>query len=361
MNDNSSHFKPIILTGDRPTGALHLGHYVGSIQNRLKFQDEYDTCFYMVADVQALTDNADDPQKVRDNVIEVVLDNLAVGVDPTKTHFFIQSMVPEIAELTVFFMNLVTVQQLSHNPTIKTEALQKGYFLQNKFLTADGGEEKNIGHGIPLGFLAYPVSQAADILICKANIVPVGEDQMPVLEQANDIVKKFNATYGREVFPMIKGIVGSTPRLVGTDGSSKASKTLGNTIMLSDSPEEIERKVMSMYTDPNRLKKTDEGQIEGNVVFTYLDIFGTDKKKIEDFKRRYIAGGDDAPGDIEIKKYLIEELRKLLDPIRARREEYAKDIPAIEKILREGNAVARKYAQATMQEVREVMKINYKF
>ncbi len=356
-------FKSIVLTGDRPTGKIHIGHYVGSLLNRLKLQDEYDTCFYMVADIQALTDNADNPQKVRDHVMEVVLDNLAVGVDPKKTHMFIQSMIPEIAELTVLFMNLVTVQQLSHNPTIKTEAAQKGYSLSSRLEESEDNSEEDTKKGIPLGFLAYPVSQAADILFAKANLVPVGEDQMPVIEQANDIVKKFNSIYGVEVFPKIKGLVGDVPRLVGTDGSAKASKSLGNAIYLSDSPEEIERKVMSMYTDPLRIKKTDAGKVEGNVVFTYLDIFARPEVKahVEDLKKRYTLGGDTAPGDVEIKKLLIEELRALIDPIRARREAFAADMPAVEKILKEGIAVAREHAAKTMQEVRKAMKIDYPF
>ncbi len=336
-------YASIMLTGDRPTGPLHLGHYVGSLKNRVKMQDMYDTCFYMVADIQALTDNAENPQKVRDNLLEVVLDNLAVGVDPKKTHIFVQSMVPEIAELMIFFMNLVTINQLLHNPTIKTEAKQKGF------------EES-----IPLGFLAYPVSQAADILFCKATIVPVGEDQLPVLEQANDIAKKFNILYG-EVFPKITGVVGDVARLVGTDGNAKASKSLGNAIYLSDSPAEIERKVMSMYTDPLRIKKTDKGHVEGNVVFSYLDIFARPEMhgEIASIKQRYSAGGDDAPGDVEIKKLLIQELRILLDPIRARREAFAKDMPAVEQILKDGIAVARQHAQKTLAEVRKVMHIDY--
>lgn len=339
---SEKNFPNIVLTGDRPTGPLHLGHYVGSIQNRIKLQNEYDTAFYMVADVQALTDNADNPQKVRDNMMQVVLDNLACGVDPEKTTFFIQSQIPEIAELTVFFMNLVTVNQLSHNPTIKTEMKEKGY------------EES-----LPLGFLAYPVSQAADILFAKANMVPVGQDQMPVLEQANDIVKKFNAIYGKEVFPYITGVVGEYGRLVGTDGNAKASKSLGNAIFLSDSPEEIEKKVKGMFTCPSKVAVTDTvtaQELTGNVVFQYLDVFDTDKDAVENLKKQYMNG---EIGDSVGKARLVTVLRELLDPIRERRESLAKNPEYLEEILQKGIAKAREHAAVTMKEVREVMKIDY--
>lgn len=342
MPMSKKEFPKIVLTGDRPTGPLHLGHYVGSLQNRVKFQDQYETCFYMVADIQALTDNADSPQKVRDNMMEVVLDNLAVGVDPEKTTFFIQSQIPEIAELTVLFMNLVTVNQLSHNPTIKTEIREKGF------------EES-----LPLGFLAYPVSQAADILFAKANIVPVGQDQLPVLEQGNEIVKKFNSIYKKEVFPHITGVVGDHGRLVGTDGNAKASKSLGNAILLSDSPEVIEKKIKSMFTCPSKVNITDtvtSEELAGNVVFQYLDVFDQDKKGVEEIKKKYING---EVGDSVGKERLVKVLRQLLDPIRARREELAKDPAKIEKILQDGIVIAREHAAATMAEVREVMKIDY--
>lgn len=335
-------FPNIVLTGDRPTGPLHLGHYVGSIKNRIKLQNEYDTAFYMVADVQALTDNADNPQKVRDNMMQVVLDNLACGVDPEKTTFFIQSQIPEIAELTVFFMNLVSVNQLSHNPTIKTEMKEKGF------------EES-----LPLGFLAYPVSQAADILFSKANIVPVGQDQMPVLEQANDIVKKFNAIYGKEVFPHITGLVGDHGRLIGIDGNTKASKSLGNAIFLSDSPEEIEKKVKGMFTCPSKIAVTDTvttEELAGNVVFQYLDVFDPDTDAVEKLKQQYMNG---EIGDSVGKARLVTVLRELLDPIRERREVLAQDPARIEAILQAGIAKAREHAAATMAEVREVMKIDY--
>ena len=339
---SNKEFPKIVLTGDRPTGPLHLGHYVGSLQNRVAMQDQYDTCFYMVADIQALTDNADNPQKVRDNMMEVVLDNLAVGVDPEKTIIFIQSQIPEIAELTVLFMNLVTVNQLSHNPTIKTEIKQRGF------------EES-----LPLGFLAYPVSQAADILFAKANIVPVGEDQLPVLEQGNEIVKKFNAIYDQEVFPHIKGVVGENGRLVGIDGGAKASKSLNNAIFLSDTPEVIEKKVKSMFTCPGKVAVADRvtsEELAGNVVFQYLDIFDNDTEGVENLKKQYMSG---EIGDSIGKARLTEVLFDLLNPIRERREELAKNPAKIEKILQDGIAKAREHAATTMAEVREVMKIDY--
>ncbi len=329
----------IVLTGDRPTGKLHLGHFVGSIKNRVKLQDEASKCFYMVADIQALTDNADNPEKVRNNVIEVVLDNLACGVDPKKTTFFIQSQVPEIAELTILFMNLVTLQQLSHNPTIKTELKERGF-----------------GESTPFGFLAYPVSQAADILFCKANTVPVGIDQLPVLEQANEILKKFNATYNVNLFSKITGVVSDIPRLVGIDGGAKMSKSLGNCIYLSDSDVEIEKKVMQAYTDPGHIHVEDKGRVDGNVVFTYLDDFDEDKKGVEELKAQYQKGG---LGDIVLKKRLTKVLIDLISPIRARREELAKDPKSIMKILESGIENARKEARKTMIEVRKALKIDY--
>jgi tryptophanyl-tRNA synthetase len=329
----------ISLTGDRPTGKLHLGHYVGSIKNRVKLQDEVKKAFYMVADIQALTDNADNPEKVSSNVMEVVLDNLACGVDPKKTTFFIQSQVPEIAELTILFMNLVTLQQLSHNPTIKTELKERGF-----------------SESTPLGFMAYPVSQAADILFCKANTVPVGVDQLPVLEQANEIVKKFNAIYGIELFSKINGVVSDIPRLVGIDGNAKMSKSLGNCIFLSDSDAEIEKKVMQAFTDPNHLKIEDKGQVEGNVVFTYLDVFDEDKAGLAELKAQYQNGG---LGDVAIKKRLIKVLVDFLTPIRERREQLAKDKQAILNILKKGTEEARREASKTMQEVRQALKIDY--
>ena len=330
--------KQVLLTGDRPTGKLHLGHFVGSIQNRVALQETYDKAFYMVADVQALTDNADNPEKVRDNVMEVVLDNLACGVDPAKTTFFIQSQIPEIAELTVFFLNLVTLARLKRNPTVKDEMNQKGY-----------------GEDVSAGFLIYPVSQAADILFCKGTIVPVGEDQIPHIEQANEIVHKFNAIYG-EVFPKVKVVTSDVGRLVGIDGNAKMSKSLGNGIYLSDSNAEIEKKVMMMYTDPGHIHVQDPGKVEGNVVFQYLDIFDTDKGEVARLKGEYQKGG---LGDVVIKKRLIGILQELITPIRERREALAQDPQAIMKILEEGTARARETAQETLREVRTAMKINY--
>ncbi|MDD2822526.1 MAG: tryptophan--tRNA ligase [Candidatus Daviesbacteria bacterium] len=331
--------KKRILTGDRPTGKLHLGHFVGSLANRVKLQDEYEQ-FVMIADVQALTDNFENPQKVRDNINEVALDYLSVGIDPKKTTIFIQSMIPQIAELTIFYMNLVTVARLQRNPTVKDEMKQKGM-------------EENV----PLGFLAYPVSQAADITCVNADLVPVGEDQLPMIEQTREIVRRFNTLYGN-VLHEPKGLVGSSPRLVGTDGNNKMSKSLNNAIFLSDSADEVEKKVMSMYTDPTRLKATDPGHVEGNPVFVYLDAFGTDKDKdqITSLKERYRTG---QVGDVEVKKYLVQILNNFLDPIRKRRSEYEKNPELVEKILKEGTEKARAEAQQTLAKIKKAMKIDY--
>ncbi|MCU0660675.1 MAG: tryptophan--tRNA ligase [Candidatus Pacebacteria bacterium] len=342
----------VVLTGDRPTGKLHLGHFVGSIQNRLKLQEEAEKAFYMIADVQALTDNADNPEKVRNNVLEVALDNLACGLDPTKTTFFIQSEVPEIAELTVFFMNLVTVARLEQNPTIKTEMKEKGFVMK--------GEEGEVETGtkvrnVPAGFLCYPISQAADILTFKATTVPVGADQLPVLEQGNEIADKFNAYYG-EVFSKIKSIVSEHSRVVGIDGNAKMSKSLGNAIYLSDSKQEIEQKVMQMYTDPDHVHVEDPGKVEGNVVFAYLDIFDPDKEEVAALKEQYKQGG---LGDVAIKKRLIEVLEAVIAPIRERREDIAKDPKKVMEILKNGTEKARQTAQQTLKEVRAAMKIDY--
>lgn len=329
--------RAIALTGDRPTGKLHLGHFVGSIQNRIKLQDEADS-FYMIPDVQALTDNAENPAKVRGNVLEVALDNLACGVDPAKTTFFIQSQIPSIAELTIYFLNLVTLARLKRNPTVKSEMKQKGY------------EED-----VPAGFLAYPISQTADILCVKANTVPVGEDQLPILEQANEIIRKFNTLYG-ETFEEIKPIISKTPRLTGTDGKAKMSKSLGNTIYLSDSPEEIQKKVMSMYTDPNHIRVEDPGTTKGNMVFEYLDAFDSRKDEIADLKIRYEGGG---LGDVEIKKRLIEILDELLTPIREKREHLARDPQYVMEILKEGTRKVRGIAEGTVLEAKQAMGIKY--
>ncbi len=328
----------IVLTGDRPTGKLHLGHFVGSIQNRVKLQGKVDKSFYMVADIQALTSNADNPTKVRENVLEVVLDNLACGLDPNKTTMFIQSEIPEIAELTVLFLNLVTLARLKRNPTVKDEMKDKGY-----------------GEDVPAGFLMHPVSQAADILFCHSNIVPVGEDQKPMIEQTNEIVDDFNRFYG-ETFSHVKHLVGDTPRLIGIDGNSKMGKSLNNAIYLSDSYEEISKKVMNMYTDPNHIHVNDPGKVEGNVVFTYLDIFDPNKEEITELKKQYKKGG---LGDVVIKKRLIEVLEKLVAPIRTKREELAKDKDAVMKILEKGTMHAREIAKETMKQVRMRVQIDY--
>ena len=328
----------IALTGDRPTGKLHLGHFVGSIQNRVKLQNEVDKSFYMVADIQALTDNAENPEKVRRNVLEVALDNLACGIDPKKTTMFIQSEIPEIAELTVLFLNLVTLARLKRNPTVKSEMKDKGY-----------------GEDVPAGFLAYPISQAADILFCKGNLIPVGEDQLPVIEQANEIVDSFNRIYGN-IFSKIKHLVGDTPRLVGIDGNSKMSKSLDNAVYLSDNYEEISKKVMNMYTDPGHIHVEDPGKVEGNVVFTYLDIFDDKKEEVNELKKQYQKGG---LGDVIIKKRLIEVLENFIKPVREKREELAKNPEFVMNILEEGTKRAREVAKETMLEVRQAVKINY--
>jgi tryptophanyl-tRNA synthetase len=344
--------KKIVLTGDRPTGRLHLGHFVGSMENRIKMQDECDECFYMIADMQALTDNADNPQKVRENVLQVAMDNLAVGLDPEKVTMFIQSEVTEIAMLYQIFMNLVTLQQISHNPTVKTEAEDKGFSLSSKFEKSEAEENQE---GIPLGFLSYPVSQAADILFAKANTVPVGIDQIPVIEQTNEIVKKFNNLYG-EVFQKVEGVVGDTPRLMGTDGDSKASKSKNNAIYLSDSKEDIEAKVMKMYTDPDHLKVEDPGKVEGNVVFHYLTIFDKNQDEVEDLKNQYEKGG---LGDVVLKKRLIEALENFIKPIRERRRKFEEDPGRVMELLRQGTEKARTRAQKTLEEVKKVMLLNY--
>ncbi len=334
-----------ILTGDRPTGKMHLGHYVGSLKNRVKLQDSYDQ-FVMIADVQALTDNFNNPQKVADNIKELLLDYLAVGIDPKKTTILIQSMIPEIAELTVFFLNLVTLERVLRNPTVKDEIKQKGF-----------------GKNVPAGFAVYPVSQAADIAIFNANLVPVGEDQLPMIEQTREIVRKFNSLYPGgassapgEVFVEPEALVGQVKRLPGTDGNAKMSKSLGNAIYLSDSEEELKKKIMSMYTDPKRIHPTDPGNPEGNPVFIYLDAFDSDSKKVEDLKKRYKEG---TIGDVEVKKYLFDVLNKFLKPIREKRESFSKDQAELDRILKEGTMKAREVAKQTMDKVRKAMKIDY--
>ena len=329
--------KKRILTGDRPTGRLHLGHYVGSLQNRVKLQDEYDQ-FVMVADVQALTDNFEEPQKVMENVKELVLDYLSVGIDPSKTTILIQSLIPEIAELTVFYLNLVTLERVLRNPTVKDEIKQKGF-----------------GQNIPAGFAMYPVSQAADITIFNASLVPVGEDQLPMIEQTREIVRKFNSLYG-QVFVEPEALLGQVKRLPGTDGNTKMGKSLGNCIYLSDSEQELKKKVVSMYTDPNRIHPTDPGKVEGNPVFIYHDVFNPDKTEVEDLKKRYKEG---KVGDVEVKEKLFIKLNDFLKPIREKRKEFEGKDEVLDKILKEGTEKARKVAKETMQKVRKVMKIDY--
>src|SRR6185312_6204785 len=289
-----------ILTGDRPTGPLHLGHYVGSLQNRVKLQDEYDT-YVLIADVQALTDNFEHPEKLAGNLFEVALDYLAVGLDPDKAKFVVQSMVPELAELTIYYMNLVTVATLERNPTVKEEIKQR-----------------NFKRGVPVGFWSYPISQAADITIFKAELVPVGEDQLPMIEQAREIVRRFNSLYAK-VLVEPRAMLGQMARLPGTDGGAKMSKSLGNCIYLGDPSEAVRKRVMSMFTDPTRIHPTDPGHVEGNPVFTYHDVFNPDKTEVEDLKERYKKG---TVGDVEVKQKLYDALNAFLTPVRERRLEY---------------------------------------
>lgn len=327
----------IILTGDRPTGPLHLGHYVGSLKARIKLQNKYKT-YVIIADLQALTDNAEVPEKIRKNIIEVALDYLSVGIDPKISTIFIQSLIPELAELTMYFLNLVTLSRLERNPTIKDEMKQKGF-----------------GRSVPAGFLAYPVSQAADITAFKADIVPVGEDQLPMIEQTAEIVRKFNKIYS-PVLVEPKALISKISRLPGIDGKAKMSKSLGNAIYLSDSSAEIKEKVMKMYTDPKHIHIQNPGKVEGNVVFTYLDAFDSDLKTIEKLKKQYREGG---LGDVAIKKRLIEVLENFLTPIRKRRAEFAKNPKAVMEILEEGTKKARIAASQTLAEVRRAMKLDY--
>lgn len=330
--------KKVALTGDRPTGPLHLGHYVGSLQNRVEFQKTHDQ-YVMIADAQALTDNADNPQKVRENVLQVALDYLAVGIDPTQSTIFIQSMIPQLAELTLFYLNLVSWNRLKHNPTVKQEMKQKGY------------EES-----VPAGFMVYPVSQAADITFVKAEVVPVGEDQLPMIEQTNEIVRHFNRIYKTDVLVEVKAVVPKIARLPGTDGQAKMGKSLGNCIYLGDSADDVTKKVKGMYTDPGHLRVEDPGQVEGNPVFTYLDAFDPDVQKVQELKDHYARGG---LGDSVVKKRLTEVLQAFLEPIRTRRLEFAKDPAAVMHILQEGTDKARHVAEHTMKQVKQAMLINY--
>lgn len=342
----------IILTGDRPTGKLHVGHYVGSLRRRVELQNsgEFDKIYIMIADAQALTDNADNPEKVRQNILEVALDYLSCGLDPEKSTIFIQSQIPELCELSFYYMNLVTVSRLQRNPTVKSEI-----------------QMRNFEASIPVGFFTYPISQAADITAFKATTVPVGEDQMPMIEQTQEIVQKFNTVYGEAlVQPKIMLPENdSCRRLPGIDGKAKMSKSLGNCIYLSEEPDEIKKKVMSMYTDPDHIKITDPGKIEGNTVFTYLDAFCQpehferylpDYANLDELKAHYQRGG---LGDVKVKKFLNNVLQETLEPIRNRRKELEKDIPAIYEMLKKGSEEAEKVAAQTLADVKAAMKINY--
>ncbi|MEK1301043.1 tryptophan--tRNA ligase [Limosilactobacillus fermentum] len=333
--------KKVILTGDRPTGKLHIGHYVGSLRERVKMQEsgEYDP-FIMIADQQALTDNARDPEKIRRSLTEVALDYLAVGLDPAKSTLFVQSQIPALAELNLYYLNLVTVSRLERNPTVKAEI-----------------QQKNFKRSIPAGFFTYPVSQTADITAFKANLVPVGDDQEPMLEQAREIVRTFNSIYG-EVLVEPEGVFPpkGQGRIPGLDGNAKMSKSLGNAIYLSDDEDTLKKKVMSMYTDPNHIHVEDPGQVEGNVVFTYLDIFDKDTAKVQELKDHYRHGG---LGDVKIKRYLMEILNAELAPIRQRRAEFAKDLPAVMDMLKAGSDRANQVAAQTLDEVKDAMGLNY--
>jgi tryptophanyl-tRNA synthetase len=333
--------KKVVLTGDRPTGKLHIGHYVGSLRERVKMQESGEfNPFIMIADQQALTDNARDPEKIRRSLTEVALDYLAVGLDPAKSTLFVQSQIPALAELNLYYLNLVTVSRLERNPTVKAEI-----------------QQKNFNRSIPAGFFTYPVSQTADITAFKADLVPVGDDQEPMLEQAREIVRTFNSIYGdvlvepEGVFPP-KG----QGRIPGLDGNAKMSKSLGNAIYLSDDEDTLKKKVMSMYTDPNHIHVEDPGQVEGNVVFTYLDIFDKDVAKVQELKEQYRHGG---LGDVKIKRYLMEVLNAELAPIRQRRAEFATDLPAVMDMLKAGSDRANQVAAKTLDEVKDAMGLNY--
>ena len=342
----------IILTGDRPTGRLHLGHFVGSLRRRVELQNSglFDKIFIMIADAQALTDNADNPEKIRQNIIEVALDYLACGIDPSKSTIFIQSQVAELCELAFYYMNLVTVSRLQRNPTVKTEI-----------------QMRNFETSIPVGFFTYPISQASDITAFRATTVPAGEDQQPMIEQAREIARRFNGIYGETLVEpeILLPDNAACMRLPGTDGKAKMSKSLGNCIYLSDSSEEVRKRVMSMYTDPDHIRVEDPGKIEGNTVFTYLDAFcqpehfakyWPDYNSLDELKAHYQRGG---LGDVKVKKFLYAILEELLTPIRERRKEWEKDIPAVFEILRKGSEAARGVAAETLADVRRAMRINY--
>ena len=333
--------KKVVLTGDRPTGKLHIGHYVGSLKERVKMQNsgKYNMLI-MIADQQALTDNARNPEKIHNSLIQVALDYLAVGLDPAKSTMYIQSQIPALSELNMYYLNLVTVSRLERNPTVKAEI-----------------QQKNFDRSIPAGFLTYPVSQTADITAFKGELVPVGDDQEPMMEQAREIVRSFNNIYG-DILVEPKGVFPpkGQGRIPGLDGNAKMSKSLGNAIYLSDDEKTLQKKVMSMYTDPTHIHVEDPGHIEGNVVFTYLDIFDPDKEHVQELKDQYRAGG---LGDVKIKRYLFEVLNSELKPIRERREEFAKDIPAVYDMLKQGCADANEVANQTLAEVRHAMGLDY--
>lgn len=344
--------RKVILTGDRPTGKLHVGHYVGSLRRRVELQNsgEFDDIFIMIADAQALTDNAENPDKVRENVIEVALDYLSVGLDPAKSTLFVQSQIPELTELSFYYMNLVTVSRLQRNPTVKSEI-----------------QMRNFETSIPVGFFTYPISQAADITAFKATTVPVGEDQEPMIEQCREIVRKFNSVYGEALvepnilLPDNKACL----RLPGTDGTAKMSKSLGNCIYLSESPDSIKKKVMGMFTDPNHLRVEDPGEVENNPVFIYLDAFARDEHfaefcpdyaNLDEMKAHYKRGG---LGDVKVKKFLNNVLQAELEPIRKRREEFQKDIPYVYDVIKKGSEVAEEVAARTLSDVKKAMRIDY--
>ena len=335
--------KDIILTGDRPTGKLHLGHYIGSLKNRVELQNSgnYEP-YVMIADLQALTDNAHDPDKIRRNLVEVALDYLAVGLDPAKTTIFVQSQIPALSELTMYYMNLVSISRVERNPTVKTEIKQK-----------------NFGEGVPTGFVVYPISQAADITAFKAKLVPVGDDQLPMIEQTREIVRSFNATYQTDCLVEPEAMLppaGLSRRLPGIDGNAKMSKSLNNGIYLSDDEATLRQKVMSMYTDPGHIHVNDPGKVEGNTVFEYLDVFAEDQNYVAQLKEKYTAGG---LGDVKVKQYLFGVLNDMLAPIRTRRHELAQDLPAVYNMLLTGSQRANEVAARTLTEVRDAIGLNY--
>ena len=374
----------IILTGDRPTGKLHIGHYVGSLKGRVELQNsmDYKQMFVFIADAQALTDNFDNPDKVRENIVEVALDYLAAGLDPAKVTLFIQSMIPELTELAFYYMNLVTVARLQRNPTVKSEIAQRGFqkeksnrspledphSLEDEYNESESKTaERVFGSGLPVGFFTYPISQAADITAFKANIVPTGDDQKPMIEQTVEIVRKFNSIYGNTLVEpqILLPKNNACHRLPGIDGKAKMSKSLGNCIYLAESAEETRKKIMGMYTDPLHVSVNDPGHLEGNCVFTYLDAFCNDTHfkdfwpdyaNLDELKAHYQRGG---LGDVKVKRFLEKIISQELEPMRARRKEFEKDIPAVYQMLKEGSEKARQVAAQTLSEVRRAMKINY--